>query len=117
MFIVPVPRLSLQPSGYLQGVVGEVQDIVCSVTISSTIDPHSVEMIWTNADNIITVDNRVSIVPNITENPSSFIYTTIIQFAYLKEGDEGIYTCNVEVNDMMKSHSVMLENLRSKQTY
>ena len=113
MFIVPVPKISLQPSGYLQGVVGEMQDIICSVTITSIIDPDTVELTWTNADSIITTDNRVTIITNITENPFSFTYTTIIQFVYLLEGDEGNYTCNVEVDDIMESHSIILENLGS----
>ena len=111
--LVPVPRISLQPSGYLQGVVGEMQDITCSVTITSTIDPVSVDLTWTNADSIITADNRVTITTNIIENPSSFTYTTTIQFVYLMEGDEGNYTCNVEVDDMVESRSIILENLRS----
>ena len=111
---MPVPRISLQPSGLLQGVVGEMQDIICSVTITSAIDPNSVELTWTNNDSIITTDNRVTITPtNITENPSSFTYSTTIQFAYLMEGDEGNYTCNVTVDDMMESHSITLQNLRS----
>ena len=113
---MPVPRISLQPnaSGFLQGVIGEVQYIICSVTIASAIDPNSVEPMWLNADSIITADNRVTIIPtNITENPSSFTYTKTIQFAYLMEGDEGNYTCIVTVDDMMESHSTTLENLRS----
>ena len=113
LYVVPVLRISLQPSGYLQGVVGEMQDITCSVTITSTIDPDSVELTWTNADSIITADNRVTIITNITENPFSFTYTTIIQFIYLVEGDEGNYTCNVEVDDMIESSSITLDNLRS----
>ena len=115
MFVVPVPRISLQPSGYLQGVVGEMQDIICSVIITSTVtvDPDSVELTWSHDDGIITTDNRVTIITNITENPFSFTYTTIIQFAYLMEGDEGNYTCSVEVDDIMESHSIILENLRS----
>ena len=94
-----------------------MQDIICSVTISSTVDPDSVELTWTNADSIITADNRVTILPtNVTKNPSSFTYTTVIQFAYLMEGDDGnSYTCNAEVDDVMKSHSILLENLRSMQ--
>ena len=110
---VLVPRISLQPSGYLQGVVGEMQDITCSVTITSAIDPDSVELTWTNTDSISTADNRVTIITNITENPFSFTYTTIIQFTYLMEGDEGNYTCDFEVDDMMESRSIILENLRS----
>ena len=91
-----------------------MQNIICSVTITSVIDPDSVELTWTNNDSIITTDNRVAITPtNITENPSSFTYTTTIQFAYLMEGDEGNYTCNVTVNDMMESHSITLQKLKS----
>ena len=111
---MPVPTISLQPSGLLQGVVGDIQDITCSVTITSAIDPNSVELTWINNDSIITTDNRVTITPtNITENPSSFTYSTTIQFGYLMEGDEGSYTCNVAVDDMMESHSTTLQNLRS----
>ena len=113
---MPVPRITLQPnaSGFLQGVVGEMQDIICSVTITSAVDPNSVELMWLNADSIITADNRVTITPiSITENPSSFTYTTTIQFAYLMEGDEGNYTCNVTVDEMMESHSTILQNLTS----
>ena len=109
-FVVPVPRIFFQPS---EGFVGEMQSIVCSVTINSEIDSDSVELTWTN-DSIITADNRVTITPiNITENPSSLTYTTTIQFAYLVEGDEGNYTCNVIVDDMIESHSVLLQNLLS----
>ena len=114
---MPIPRISFQPSDYLQGIVGEMQDITCSVTITSSIDPDSVELTWTNADSIITVDNRVTIIStNITENPFSFTYTTTIRFAYLMEGDEGNYTCILEVDDMIESRSTTLENLRSMQT-
>ena len=113
--VVSIPRISLQPSRYLQ-VVGEMQDIICSVTITSTIDPKSVELTWTNVDGIITADNRVTIITNITENPSSFTYTTKITFAYLMERDEGNYTCNVETEDMMESRSIIIENFKSMQT-
>ena len=91
-----------------------MQEIICSVTITSALDPESVELTWTNADSIITADNRVTITPtNITENPSSFTYTTVIQFAYLMEGDEGYYTCNVIANGMIESQTVALQNLIS----
>ena len=103
----------MQPSGYLQGVVGEMQDIICSVTVTSTIDPDTVELTWTNADSIITTDNRVTIITDITENPFSFTYITTIQFAYLMEGDDGDYTCYVEIDDVMESNFIVLENLRS----
>ena len=93
-----------------------MQDIICSVTITSSIDPDSVELTWTNADSIITADNRVTIIANITENPFSFTYTTTIQFTYLMEGDEGNYNCILEVDDITESLSTTLEDLRSMQT-
>ena len=115
---VAVPRISFQPSGSLLGVIGEMQDIICSVTITSAIDPNSVELTWTNDNSIITTDNRVTIIPvSVTANPSSFTYSTTIQFAYLMEGDEGNYTCNVAVDDMMESHLIKLQNLRRTYTY
>ena len=92
-----------------------MQDITCSFTTTSTIDPDSVELTWTLDDSIITTDNRVTIITNVTENLFSFTYTTIIQFAYLMERDEGNYTCTVEIDDMMESSSINLENLRSNQ--
>ena len=99
-------------------VIGEMQDIICSVTINSAIDPNSVELTWTNNDSIITTDNRVMITPtNITENPSSFTHSTTIQFAYLTEGDEGNYTCNVTVDNVVESHSITLQNLTSMYMY
>ena len=111
LFIVPVPRVSLQPR---EGVIGRMQHIICVITISSAIDPDLVELTWTRDDSSITTDNRVAIIPtNVIENPSSFTYTTTIQFAYLMEGDEGNYTCNVTVEDMTKSQSIILQNLTS----
>ena len=111
MFVVPVPRILFQSS---ERVVGETQDIICSVTINSAIDRNSVELTWTNNDSNITTDNRVTIIPTIiTDNSSSFTYTTTIQFAYLMEGDEGNYTCKVTVDNMTESRSVTLQNLIS----
>ena len=111
--VVPIPRILFEPSGFLQGVVGEMQDIICSVTISSALDSDSVQLTWTSNGSTIMTDNRVTIIPtNITDNPFSFTYTTTIQFAYLMEGDEGSYTCNIVVDEMMESRSVTLQNLR-----
>ena len=111
---VPVPRISTQPSGFFSRRIGEMQDIICSVTITSAVDPSSVELTWTNASSIATSDNRVTIIPtSTTANLHSFTYTTTIQFAYLMEGDEGSYTCNVVVDQMMESRTTVLQNFRS----
>ena len=104
----------MEPSGFFSGIIGEMQDIICSVAITSVVDPDSVKLTWTNASSIITSDNRVTITPtNITANLHSFTYTTTIQFAYLMEGDEGNYICNVMVDEMMRSRATTLQNLTS----
>ena len=106
----------MEPSGFFSGIIGEMQDIICSVTVTSVVDPDSVKLTWTNASSIITSDNRVTITPtNVTANLHSFTYTTAIQFAYLMEGDEGNYICNVMADDMMESRTTTLQNLRSMQ--
>ena len=95
------------------GIIGEMQDIICSVTVTSAIDPDSVKLTWTKASSIITSDKRVTITPtNITSNLHSFTYTTTIQFAYLMEGDEGNYICNVMLDEMMESRATTLQILR-----
>ena len=104
----------MQPSGFFSGIIGEMQDIICSVTITSTVDPSSVELTWINGSTIATLDNRVTIIPtNITANLHSFTYTTTIRFAYLTEADQGSYICSVIVNEMTESRTTTLQNLRS----
>ena len=106
----------MQPSGFFSGIIGEMQDIICSVTITSTVDPSSVELIWINGSSFVSPDNRVTIIPtNVTANLHSFTYTTIIQFAHLTEADEGSYICSVTVDEMTESRTTTLQNLRSMQ--
>ena len=84
----------LRPDDSRRGIVGRPQDIVCTVALRSIIDPSTVNLTW----NISGTDSRVVIIPtNVTTDDSIGddynIYTTVIQFAYLMEGDEGNYTC------------------------
>ena len=46
-------------------------------------------------------DNRVTVIPTTitTDDSIGIIYTTVIQFAYLMEGDEGNYTCAVTIDE------------------
>ena len=112
--LVPAPGISLQPSGFFSGTIGQMQDLICSVTITSAIDPDSVQLIWLDSESIVTSDNRVTVAPtNITNNAFSFTYTTVLQFAYLMEGDEGNYTCDLIADGMFESQTVQLQNFRS----
>ena len=91
-----------------------MQDLICSVTITSAIDPDSVQLTWLDSESIVTSDNRVTVTPtSITNNAFSFTYTTILQFAYLMEGDEGNYTCDLIADGMFESQTVQLQNFRS----
>ena len=104
--VVPFPKISYRPSTLLFTSPGV---IICSVTITYTVDPNSVKLTWTNTDSIITADNRVTITPTtVTENPSSFTYTKTIQFANLILEDEKNYTCSVTLGKEERFHSVIL---------
>ena len=77
-------------------------DLVCSVALSSTVDPSTVELMW----NFISNDNRVVVMPATitTDDSIGSIYSTVIQFSYLMEGDEGNYTCNLTIQDSAQSN-------------
>ena len=51
--------------------------------------------------NFTSNDDRVTVIPTTitTDGSIGIIYTTVIQFAYLMEGDEGNYTCTVTSNE------------------
>ena len=97
----PAPNIFLRPNGTLQGVVGQPQDLVCSILLSSTVDPNTVDLTW----NFTRVDNRVTIIPTTitTDDSIGNIFTTVIQFTYLMEGDEGKYTCTLTIEDSVES--------------
>lgn len=79
-----------------QGTVGEPHDLVCLIVLSSTAQSISVNLAW----NFTSDDDRVTVIPTtITTNVSIIVtYTTVIQFDYLTEGDEGNYTCTLEID-------------------
>ena len=91
--VAPTPRIFLRPNYLLQGIFGEPHDLVCSVPLSSMIQNDSVYLTW----NFVTNDTKVKVIPaTISTDDSSFIiYTTVIQFDYLTELDEGYYTCSL----------------------
>ena len=89
--VAPSPRIFLRPNYLQQGTVGEPHDLVCSITLSSMIQTDSVYLAW----NFVINDTRVRVIPAIvtTDDSSDIIYTTVIEFDYLTELDEGCYTC------------------------
>ena len=100
------------PSGPIQGaMVGSPQDIQCIVSTVSGVELSSVMISWMGpGGESITNDSRVTISPTTSSGNN---YTSSLQFTYLMEGDEGMYTCNVMILETSASRSTHLRNLTS----
>ena len=111
--IVPNINITTLPSGPIQGaMVGSPQDIQCIVSTVSGMDFSSVMISWMRpGEESITNDSRVTISPTTSSGNN---YTSIVQFTYLMEGDEGTYTCNVMILETTISKSIQINNLASK---
>ena len=66
---------------------------------------------WMGPGGAITNDSRVTI--SLTTS-SGNDYTSSLQFTYLMERDEGMYTCNVMILETNESQSVEVSSLTSK---
>ena len=89
--------------------VGNPQDIQCIVSTVSGVELSSVMISWMGpGGEPITNDSRVTI--SLTTS-SDNNYTSSLQFTYLMEGDEGMYTCNVMILETTGSESTDLNNL------
>ena len=106
---VPTPAVIISPSGPIQGaMVGRPQVINCTVSTVSGVESSSVMISWMGPAGSITNDSRRTISPTTS---SGNTYTSSLQFTYLMEGDEGMYTCNVMIMDTSGSQSVELQSL------
>ena len=99
--LAPAPRIFLRPND-LQGIVGEMHELICVVALSSTLDTTTVQLQWDFSSN----DSRITVLPATVAADDSIgsIYSTVIQFAYLVEEDEGNYTCTLTVEDPVMSN-------------
>ena len=78
-----------------EGIVGSPQDIQCIVSTVSGVELISVMISWMGpGGESITNDSRVTISPTTSSGNN---YTSSLQFTYLMEGDEGMYTCTVMI--------------------
>ena len=104
------------PSDPIQGaMVGSPKDIQCIVSTVSGVELSSVIIGWMGpGGESITNDNRVTI--SLTTS-SGNNYTSSLQFTYLMEGDEGMYTCNVMILGTSISDVISMNNLASKEFY
>ena len=92
--------------------VGSPQDIQCIVSTVSGVELSSVMISWMGpGGESITNDSRVTISPTTSSGNN---YTSNLQFTYLMEGDEGMYTCNVMILETGISNIITINNLTSK---
>ena len=87
------PRIFLKPNDLRIGRIGYAHDLVCLIALSSKMQLRSVSLMW----NFTSNDDRVTVIPTTitTDDSIGIIYTTVIQFDYLMEGDEGNYACTL----------------------
>ena len=111
--VVPIPAVIISPSGPIQGaMVGSPQDIQCIVSTVSGVELSSITISWMESGGeSITNDSRVTISPMTSSGNN---YTSSLQFTYLMEGDEGVYTCSVMILDTVKLQAVEIKSLTSK---
>ena len=92
--------------------VGSLQDIQCIVSTVSGVELSSVMISWMGpGGESITNDSRVTISPTTSSGNN---YTSSLQFTYLMEGDEGMYTCNVMILETSISNVIELDTPTSK---
>ena len=96
MSIEPTPNVFLKSNHLHRGVIGEANDLVCLVALSSAVQSSSVNLAW----NFTSNDSRVTVIPTTitTDDSIGIIYTTVIQFDYLIKEDKGNYTCILIIN-------------------
>ena len=80
----------------MQGaMVGSPQVINCTVSTVSGVESSLVMISWMRpGGGSIVNDSRVTISPTTSSGNN---YTSSLQFTYLMEEDEGMYTCNVMI--------------------
>ena len=106
-------NITLQPSGLDQNIVGQRQDVICSISVPPDVDPDIIELGWVNEDDIITNDSRVTIDTSSYYFNNSTVVTTI-QFDPLTEEDEDEYICYAFINGSFVFESISLQNITCK---
>ena len=99
-------HISIRSSGLGQSIIGQKQDVICSIAIPQ----HTIELGWLNEDDIITNDSRVTI--NTSSSDRNLV--TTIQFDPLTIEDDGEYICYAVINGLFLSNSICLQNITGK---
>ena len=105
---VPAPSVNVAILNNKNKTVGSQLFLGCSVTTVSGISS-KVDIVWTKNGDLVeeTSDDRIQ----ISDDGN---YTSTLQFLYLSEVDEGVYSCNVTILDVSNSSLVELNKFNSK---
>ena len=114
IILVPNIHISISPSDPIQeAMVGSPQKIHCIVSTVSGVELSSVMISWMGpGGESITNDSRVTISPTTSSGNN---YTSSLQFTYLMEGDEGMYTCYVIILETTATDVAEITALIGKQ--
>ena len=108
------PLITMTPSTIQGAMVGSSLIIECLAMTNVTVSVDSVEVDWIAPNGSSIVNNsRLTITPTDAQNSN---YTSMLQFDYLMEGDEGNYTCNVTTSIFNVSgvRTTVMQSLNSK---
>ena len=107
-FIVPDPIIIMIPYNLTSGaMVGSPQDIQCIVSTVTGVELSAVMISWMGpGGESITNDSRVTISPTTSSGNN---YTSSLQFTYLMEVDEGVYTCDVMILETVGSNTLEMK--------
>ena len=95
-----------------QVIAGNTEVVTCTVSGAVGVNLSSVMINWMGPGGAdIIPDDRVTISPT-TSSGNNFLST--LQFEFLMEGDDGIYTCNVTILDTSVSGISDLSGLIGK---
>jgi len=97
--------------------VGSSQVITCTVSTISGVPASLVIISWIGpGGDTITNNSRLTISPTASRNNN---HTSNLLFAYLMEGDEGMYTCNVTIlrTNATRADSIEINNFIGKYVY
>ena len=94
--------------------MGSPQTIQCIVSTVSGVESNLVMISWMGPGGDITSGGRVTINPTTS---SGNTYNSTLQAAYLMEGDDGTYVCNVMIRETNGSGSAVLGALNGKNSF
>jgi len=92
--------------------VGSPQGFECVVNTVDGVELSSITISWMGPEGNLTTNNSRVIINPITSYGNS--YVSGLHFIYLMEGDEGMYTCNVMILDIIKMDNVEISDLTCK---